>query len=185
MELVEGVLEVGGERFPDTGAFVDALSAVGEAHGVTVQAFDARYVVSRRHLERALELADRERERGAAIARDRAVEVLLYAAGRRQINRALTMGVGEGETPVVVLVDAETPTGQSGEHDENDENDERRERTAADAVAELVEPAETLGTFDPERVRAFFDVGDAELESTDAELETLVLERVALLIVER
>lgn len=172
MELVEGVVEVGGERFPDPGAFVEALSAVGETHGVTVQAFDARYVLSRRHLERALALADRERERGAAIARDRAVEVLLYAAGRRQIDRALAMGVGDGETHTVVLVD-----------DPEDAGD--REREAATAVRELLEPAETLGAYDSDRVREFFDVGEAELGATDADLEALVLERVALLVVER
>jgi KEOPS complex subunit Cgi121 len=172
MELVEGRVEVGGERFPDTDAFVEALSAVGEEYDVTVQAFDARYVVSRRHLERALELADRERERGEAIARDRAVEALLYAAGRRQIDRALAMGVGEGETPVVVLVD----------HPDGEVVDER---AAASAVGELLDPGETLGAYDPGRVCEFFDIGDAERAATDADLETLVLERVALLVVER
>ena len=172
MELVEGTVEVGGERFPDPGAFVDALSTVGADHGVTIQAFDARYVVSRRHLERALELADRERGRGEAIARDRAVEVLLYAAGRRQIDRALTMGVDEGETPVVVLVD--DPGGEAG-----------RERAAASAVGELLAPAETLGAYEPDRVCGFFDIGEVERSATDADLETLVLERVALLVVER
>ena len=176
MELVEGRVAVGGERFPDTGAFVEALSAVGAEHGVTVQAFDARYVLSRCHLERALELADRERERGTAIARDRAVEALLYAAGRRQIDRALAMGVGEGETPVVVLVD--DPEGRVG--------DERApERVAAAAVGDLLDPAETLGAYDPELVCEFFDIGAAERDATDADLETLVLERVALLVVER
>jgi len=180
MELVEGTVEVGGERFPDTGAFVDALSAVGEERGVTVQAFDARYVVSRRHLERALELADRERERGAAIARNRAVEVLLYAAGRRQINRALTMGVGEGETPVVVLVD-DPESGSDG----SDGSGESPERAAAAAIGELLEPAETLGAYDTDRVCEFFGIGEAERAATDADLETLVLERMALLVVER
>jgi KEOPS complex subunit Cgi121 len=172
MELVEGRAEVGGERFPDAGAFVEALSAVGTEHGVTVQAFDARYVLSRRHLERALELADRERERGEAIARDRAVEVLLYAAGRRQIDRALAMGVGEGETPVVVLVD-------------DPGSDTERERGAAAAVDELLDTEETLGRYDPEWVCTFFDIGDTERDATNASLETLVLERVALLVVER
>ena len=168
MELVEGVVEVGGERFPEVGAFVDALDAIGAEHGVTVQAFDARYVVSRRHLERAVELADRERRRGDGIARDRGVEILLYAAGRRQIDRSLRMGVDEGATPTVVLVD--------GDGDEP---------SAADAVRALCSPAETLGAYEETRVREFFDVGDAELAATDAGLEALVEERVALLVVER
>lgn len=175
MELLEGVVHVGtgAERsHPTVGAFVEALDAVGEKHGVTLQAFDARCVVSARHLERALELADRERARGAGIARDRGVEVLLYAAGRRQIDRALAMGVGEGETPAVVLVSAEAD-------DVGDETD-----AVADA-RDLLEPTETLGRYDEARVREFFDVGERELAATDAGLEALVLERVALLVVER
>jgi KEOPS complex subunit Cgi121 len=208
MRLVEGVVTVGGEAFPDVEAFVDRLEAerseaserasgrrersdrrhasravdhretvegasgdrerpASRDHDVTVQAFDARYVVSRRHIERAVELADRARDRGEAIARDRGVEILLYAAGRRQINRAMAMGVGEGRTPAVVLVDG------------GDES------AAARAVADLPEPAETLGAYDAARVRSFFDVGQAELDATDGGLEGLVLERVALLVVER
>ncbi|WP_255198105.1 KEOPS complex subunit Cgi121 [Halorarius litoreus] len=167
MELVEGTATV-----DDVDEFVATLADIAADHGVTVQAFDARYVVSRRHLERAVELADRERARGEAIARDRAVEILLYAAGRRQITRALELGVDEGETPVVVLVD-------------DDGDGDGDERAASEAVTDLLAPAETLGAYDEERVREFFEVGDAELAATDATLEDLVLERVALLVVER
>ena len=167
MELVEGIAEVGGDRFPDVEAFVERLGAVADEHGATVQAFDARYVVSRGHLRRAVELADRERTRGEAIARDRGVEILLYAAGRRQINRALEMGVDAGETPAVVLVDG-------GD-----------EAAAAAQLEDLLTPAETLGAYDEHQVREFFDVSEAELSATDRDLAALVAERVALLVVER
>lgn len=192
MELVEGVVRVGtatgdddnvpdhetvtgAGRFPDVDAFVTALDEVAERHGVTVQAFDARYVVSRRHLARALELADRERDRGDGIARERAVEVLLYVAGRRQIDQALELGIGVGETPTVVLVDAP--------EDGSDERD--TERSAATEVRALLDRAETLGYYNEDWVREYYDVGQAELAATDASLEELVLERVALLVVER
>jgi KEOPS complex subunit Cgi121 len=189
MQLVEGVVHVGSEadadgtdtdgtgaeRFGSVDTLVARLDEIADAHGVTVQAFDARYIVDRTHLRRAVELADRERERDEGIARDRAVEILLYAAGRRQIDRALAMGVGEGATPAVVLVDA--PPGADGP--------EAAESGAADAVREILDPADTLGNYDPERVRTFFDIGDAELAATAADLPALVRERVALLIVER
>ncbi|MFB6301893.1 MAG: KEOPS complex subunit Cgi121 [Haloferacaceae archaeon] len=164
MRLVECVVET-----DDVDGFVDRLDVIGDRHGATVQAFDGRYVVDRTHLERAVECADRARERGEAIARERGVEVLLYAAGRRQIDRALAIGVDAGRTPAVVLVDG-------GD-----------EAAAADAVRALdaVTPAETLGAYDPERVREFFDVSDAELAAADGDLAALVHERVALLAVER
>ena len=146
MNIVEGVVEIGSDRFADVGSFVDRLDSIGETHDVTVQAFDARYVVSRRHLERALELADRERE----------------------IDRALEMGVADGKTPLAVAV--------AGSGDE---------RAAGDAVDGLLDSEDTLGDFDEQRVRSFYDLGAAELDATDAGLEALVLERVALLVVER
>jgi KEOPS complex subunit Cgi121 len=167
MRLIEGTVSIGGDRFSDVDAFLERTDEVATAHDVTVQAFDARYVVSRRHLERAVELADRERARGEAIARDRGVEIALYAAGRRQIDRAFEMGVSSGETPTVVLVDGPG------------------EEAAAATIEEFLAPTATLGAYDEARVRSFYDVDAAELEATDAGLAALVLERVALLVVER
>ncbi|MFT4922556.1 MAG: KEOPS complex subunit Cgi121 [Haloarculaceae archaeon] len=162
METIEGRATVG-----DVDAFVERLAAIGEDHGGAVQAFDARYVVDREHLQRAVALANRATEREETIARDRSVEILLYAAGRRQIHRALEMGVSEGECPVVVVVDGGDEAG------------------ASDAVAALLDTAETLGEYDPERVREFFDVDEAELAASAGTLADLVCERVALLSVEK
>ena len=166
MELVEGRLTV-----EDVDELVERLAAVGDEHGSTVQAFDARYVAGREHLERAVELADRAIERGENVARDRGVEILLYAAGRRQINRALAMGLDEGEGPAVAVVDG-------GD-----------EAAAADAVRNrfALEPEPTVGVdhVDEELVRDFFDVTDAERTATDTTLADLVRERVALLDVEK
>ena len=166
MDVVEGTATVG-----DVDAFVAELGEIGDDHDSAVQAFDARYVVDRTHLERAVACADRARARGEAIADDHAVEILLYAAGRRQISRALEMGVTEGAWPVVVVVHGVTA--------------EADEAGAAAAVADLLTPGETLGAFDAGRVRDYFDVSDRELAATDADLAALVAERVALLSVEK
>jgi KEOPS complex subunit Cgi121 len=167
MRVIEGEATV-----EDLDGFLDRLGAIGETHGVAVQAFDARYVVDREHLRRAVELANRAVRRGEAIARDRAVEILLYAAGRRQIDRSLAMGVAEGHSRVVVVVDAGSGT-------------EDGEAAAADAVREVLTPAATLGDYDPGLVRDFFDVTDTELAATEGTLADAVHERVALLVVER
>ncbi|MFC5971363.1 KEOPS complex subunit Cgi121 [Halomarina salina] len=170
MELVEGRATV-----ESVDEFVATLGGIGEEHGCAVQAFDARSVVDRAHLRRAVELADRAFERDENVARDRAVEIVLYAAGRRQIDQALALGVSEGEVPVVVVVHApETDGGTGGD-----------ERAAVAAVSELLEPAETLGGYDEERVCSFFDITDAERAATDASLSELVRERVALLTIDK
>ncbi|MFP8957596.1 KEOPS complex subunit Cgi121 [Natrialbaceae archaeon A-CW3] len=154
----------------DLDGFVADLGEVADTHDVTIQAFDARYVAGRRHLERAVECADRALERGENVARDRAVEILLYAAGRRQIDRALEMGVDEGEPDVVVLID--------GDGDETG---------AAKAVEKRFDftNGSTLEPTDEETLCAFFEITDAERAATTATLEELVCERVALLEVEK
>jgi KEOPS complex subunit Cgi121 len=165
MEIVEGTAEIA-----DVDVFLDDIDAVATAHGVTIQAFDARYVAGRDHVEQAVRLAERAGERGERIARDEGVEILLYAAGRRQINEALTMGVSAGEPPVVAAVVGDDPESES---------------TAADALADRLDPAETLGSCDEQRICEFFDISEREREATDGDLTDLVCERVALLVVER
>jgi KEOPS complex subunit Cgi121 len=178
MRLVEGRATV-----DDLDAFIGDLDAVADDFGCAVQTFDARYVVSREHLARALERTDRAFGRDENVARDRGVEVLLYAAGRRQIDDALAMGVSEDELPVVVLVAAGSRNG--GANEAGDGDGDGVEDAAAGAVADRLEPAETLGQFDPGRVREFFDVTDRELAATDGSLADAVLERVALLDVRK
>jgi KEOPS complex subunit Cgi121 len=164
VKLVERTVSV-----DDVDDFVDQLDDVSTDTGATVQAFDARYVASERHLERAVELADRAIERGENVARDRAVEILLYAAGRRQITEALELGVSPGENRIVVLVDGGDET------------------AAAEAVrTRVLDSGEgTFGEVDPERVREYFGITESELGVVDGDLESLVLERVALLVVEK
>ncbi|USZ66777.1 KEOPS complex subunit Cgi121 [Halorussus salilacus] len=184
MRLVEGRADI-----DDLDAFLADLGEVGEEFDCAVQAFDADLVVGVDHLRTAVERADRALDRGENVARDPAVEILLYAAGRRQINRALEMGVDEGEHDVVVVA-----------HGQAEASDEAG---AADAVRGLLAPVETAPAssdagavstdrgpvsadrIDREAVREFFDVSEAELDATDASLADLVRERVALLDVEK
>ncbi|KAB1192881.1 KEOPS complex component [Haloferax sp. MBLA0076] len=153
----------------DLDAFIATVGEISDETGATIQAFDARFVVGRGHLERAVELADRAIARGNEIARDRAVEFILYASGRRQINRAFEMGVSEGTHPVVIVVDG---------------GDETDAETALFDRLDL-ERMGTLDDYDRELVCDFFDIGDAELAAADDDIPALVTERVALLTVDR
>ncbi len=177
----------GTARVDDLDDFLADVNAVRETTGAVVQVFDARYVVTRPPLVRAVELAERAAARGEAVARDRAVEVLLYAAGRRQIDRALAMGVDEGEGPAAAVVYA--PAAEEGGR-----GDDAREASVGQAVdrvrdlltdAALVDPGEDVPGTDRATVREFFDVSDAELAAVDGTLADVVLERVALLDVEK
>ncbi|WP_253737636.1 KEOPS complex subunit Cgi121 [Halohasta salina] len=161
MALIDGHAEI-----DDLDEFVTEIGRIGDETGSTVQLFDADYVAGERHLRRAVEMANRAVDRGSAIARDPAVEVLLYAAGRRQINRALETGVGEESQAVVAVVDG-------GD-----------EAAAVAAVEALLSSTDPVQWGDRETLTEFFDIGDAELAVVDGDLESVVLERVALLAVE-
>ena len=157
----------GQARIDAVDPFLSRLSEIGETHGSIVQAVDARYVAGDRHLTRAVELAQRAIEADATIADDPAMELLLYVAGTRQITEALTLGVGEGEQPIVVVV-------VGGD-----------EEAAASTVANLIDVGEPSDSPDVERIAEWFDITTAERGATDASLEALVVERVCLLTLER
>lgn len=173
--LVEGRLVV-----DDLDAFLASLESIREETGAVVQAFDADRVVDGAHLRRATRLAARSIARGEAVARDPAVEVLVYAAGRRQIDRALDLGVSPGERRVALVVAdfGDVPGSECPVAD-------------LEAAVESVEgllvsgPEPTLGEFDAGAVRDYYGITDRELDATDGDLADVVHERVALLDVEK
>lgn len=170
MKIIEGRVRIGPD-FEGTGSFstvtsfVETLGRIGEETGSTIQAFDATYVAGEEHLRMAVDRAGRARRREETIADDPAVEILLYAAGRRQIDQAMEMGVSAGDQPVVVVI-------VNGE-----------EERAREAIEEHLTLSEV--TPDPETIATFFHITERERRVTEADLETLVCERIALLDVEK
>lgn len=152
-------------RYDSLESFLADLDAVAESHECIVQAFDARYVAGTEHLRSAVEHARRAIDRGENVADSPAVEVLCYAAGRRQIDRAMEMGVEVGDQEIVIVAAGDD------------------EAAAAEAIRERVQPAAVEP--DPALIESFFGITGPERRATDADLESLVLERVALLDVEK
>lgn len=163
MRIVDGWVEI-----DDVESFLDELDSIGDTHGSVVQAFDARYVAGERHLTAAVERANRAFDRADAIADDRAIEILCYAAGRRQIERAMEIGVKPGRLPVAIVVD-------DGAEDD-----------AAAGLREVIDGDTVVGSArDEELIAEFFNITERERSATDADLETLVIERVSLLAIDK
>jgi KEOPS complex subunit Cgi121 len=105
------------------------------------------------------------------------LEILLYASGRRQIERALVMGVTEGENKVaVVIIDV------AGDKELDAVADAVTRKTG---IAEV--PLQELEV-DPRdeqkkaNLKRFFAITDDEMNAVgEQKLQLLVLERVALL----
>ncbi|GAA0518692.1 KEOPS complex subunit Cgi121 [Halorubrum aquaticum] len=173
--FVEGVLVI-----DDLDAFLASLESIREEIGAVVQAFDADRVVDADHLRLATRFAARSIARGEAVARDPAVEILVYAAGRRQIDRALDLGVSPGERRAALVVAdfGDVPGADTLSADLE---------TAVASVEGLLaaSPEPTLGEYDDEAVRDYYGVTDRELAATLGDLADVVHERVALLDVEK
>lgn len=139
---------------------------------VFVQLLDASFVCGLLHLEQAARLARRAFQRGTNSARDLGLELLLYASGERQLDRALAkMGVTPRTATLAVCVLAK---------------DERADLANAVAAAEAA--LTRLGWTRDDAILAAskdkawrFGVTAAEIETVgEARAADLVLERVAL-----
>lgn len=142
--------------------FIERLREAAGELGLEAQAFDADLVFGEEHLLAAWEHAERAFARGTNVASDRMVEVLLFAAGERQIGTALEkLGLKEGQDRVALLVVGEGDPGRLvqklGLEREDSLLERRIEMLPAFGITE-----EEMETVDDDRV---FD---------------LVLERVAL-----
>ena len=165
----------GGVYIADVGEFLSLMSTIARTYGVTIQAMDAELIAGEGHIKSAVKKALRAVERKKNITSDLGLEILLYAAGRRQIERALAMGVSEGEQKLaLVIVDA-------GEKDlEVIAEAVKREAGIREEQMSALEleynAAKSAG------IKKFFDITDAELRAVgEKKLKMLVLERVAML----
>ena len=148
----------------DTSSFLDNLTAIATKYECVIQSFDARYIVGKSHLTLATEYSKRAFERENSIAKDPAVELLLYASGRRQINRAMEMCINPKTTGIVIVIYGE------------------KETISSNLLRELILPSDVIKpTQNIELLCTFFDITHAELEVSSTDIESLVLERVALL----
>lgn len=92
--------------------FLAVLKTITHKYDVTIQAMNAELIAGDEHIISAVKKAIRAVDRKRNIASDLGLEILLYAAGRRQIERALAIGVSEsnlGENAkrvAIVIVDA-------------------------------------------------------------------------------
>lgn len=105
-----GLMIVGGKvDIKDVKAFIKALVDIGKECGVTVQAVNADKVAGRSHIEFAADKAVEAFRQKANLARDLGMETMLYLRGRRQIEKALELGVKEGMNDVAIVIIGDNP----------------------------------------------------------------------------
>ncbi len=88
----------------DVKMFIRDLASVASDYHVTVQAVNADAVAGRCHVEFAVDKAVESFKLGRNLARDLGMEIMLYLRGRRQIEKALEIGVRPGLNRVAFII---------------------------------------------------------------------------------
>jgi KEOPS complex subunit Cgi121 len=169
---------VGRVRIASVDSFLATLQHLARAYAVTIQAMDAELVAGEAHLRAAVEKAIRAFTQNRQLTDDLGLEILLYLAGKRQIERALALGVTASERRVVILL-----VDPAGTHDLAPVAAEvtRQVGLEEEPVAAL-ERALECDAGKREKLERFFGITGDELQAVGAEkLDLLVVERVALL----
>jgi KEOPS complex subunit Cgi121 len=89
----------------DTDSFVQHLLLLSKKENLVIQVFDASAIYGKDHLISATIHAQRAFEQGRNSTNSLALEILLYAAGERQIHKAIKkIGVKKGKQQIVFLL---------------------------------------------------------------------------------
>lgn len=177
-------LIAGTVRIDDLKTFLTRIREISDRTGVSVQGFNAKKIGGKRHILYAVERALDAFEKNENEAKDRGLEIMRFASGQRQIEKAFSMGLCEGETDCLFVL-----TGKDGVETECVIKEVAELITEKD-FDDVVDPArnklfvtEQFGITEKEIVAAY--PGDAEKEdmTQDVEkrlLEDLIMERTAL-----
>lgn len=137
-----------------------ALRGLQDEYGCVILALDAEKVVGERHAAFAANKALRAFAERRNVAKNVGVEILRYASGQRQIERALSMGISEATSRVALMV---------------------VENGTTPELSSVFEADGQGPSWNEEAVKEAFEIGDEEIEAVGQEkIPDLVLERVAL-----
>jgi KEOPS complex subunit Cgi121 len=169
---------VGRVRIASVDRFLATLQRLARAYAVTIQAMDAELVAGEAHLRAAVEKAIRAFTQRRHLTGDLGLEILVYLAGKRQIERALALGVAAGDRRVVILL-----VDPAGTRDlEPVAAEVKRHVGLEEETVAALELALECDAGKREKLERFFGITGEELQAVGAgKLNLLVLERVALL----
>jgi KEOPS complex subunit Cgi121 len=98
IQILEGTIAIG-----DSEKFLHRLKRISSEKNIVIQALDADKLAGEEHIRFAVEKAINSFKNGRNIAKDLAKEIMLYAAGTRQINRAMKLGVHNGRNNIALV----------------------------------------------------------------------------------
>ncbi len=157
VQIVEGTAFI-----DNTEKFLQKLKNISKDKNVVLQVLDADKLAGEEHVRFAVQKAINSFKMGRNIANDLAKEIMLYAAGTRQISKAMRLGVHNGENNIALVAVGEAPD--------------------LSAINEII-PENVLQYNDSKKntLMDIFNITKEELEAVgEDKIPELVLERVAL-----
>jgi KEOPS complex subunit Cgi121 len=162
------VIISGPVKIRDNNIFIKQLSDISSRYNITVQSLNADLLSGVRHIQFAVKKAIRSFESGKNTANNLGMEIMLYASGSRQIEKALELGVKNGENRVAIVLVGENVTDEAL-------FDVRTLLNSEDAS--IVDYSDSK----KEDLLKIFNITADELEAVgEDKIPELVLERVAL-----
>lgn len=158
IQIIEGFIHI-----DNIEAFIKKIKKISKDKKVVIQALDADKLAGHEHIEFAVQKAVNSFETGKNIAGDLAKEILLYAAGTRQIKNAMKIGVHNGKNNIVIVAVGK-PLDLLSEFSEIVPGDVLQYNKSKNAA-----------------LKQIFNIMDEEIEAAGIDkIPELVLERVAL-----
>ncbi|MCL2862956.1 MAG: KEOPS complex subunit Cgi121 [Methanimicrococcus sp.] len=169
VSIVSGVLDIS-----DLPAFLKSLNDFSAERGVKIQGFDARKIAGANHLSFAVHRAREAFAAGTNQAKDLGLEAMRFSSGLKQIDKAFSMGLIQGENRGLFVF-----FGAPGEHLISAQN------AFTDVFGLKKDTPLSLDEKKPFLMKQF-GITDEELNGVGADkLEDLVMERVALVDIVR
>jgi KEOPS complex subunit Cgi121 len=154
-------------------SFIKQLLSFSEKENLVIQAFDATGIYGKDHLISATTHAKRAFKQGTNATNTLALEILLYAAGERQIQKAIKkIGVQKGKQKIIFLLTDTT-------------NHRKTKDINKKVLSKLIQIFhltidETVLTSDKKTLKRF-GISDKELSTVpESEYGQIILEKVAL-----
>ncbi len=90
----------------DVNGFLEDITNLAKGHDLVIQVFDAELIYGKNHLLSAYKKSKRAFEQKRNTTNSLEMEILLYASGERQIQKAIKkMGVKPGESKIALIID--------------------------------------------------------------------------------
>lgn len=160
--IVSGLVHI-----EDLRVLLKTLNNISSANDVTIQALDADKIAGERHVRFAVKKAIDAMETHTNVANDLGVEIMRYAAGERQIEKAFSMGLHDGENRVVFVLVGE----------------EKSLLSASNALFKIIveKPLIDYSLSKRESIISQFNITESEIGAVgEDKIPELVIERVAL-----